>query len=131
MQAVKSNFLIGIDICSNERIEQALNSTQSFQYEVFSPQEIKYCQAQRNQFQHYGARWAAKEALIKAVGENILSCNLAQIEVLHQSNGQPSFMVNDVHIIQALEKHFANTSWTIQLSISHEAAYSVAMVVVA
>lgn len=58
----------GVDVVSIERIEQLLDEfEESFRNRVFAPAEQRYCERRGDPPQHYAARWAVKEAFIKAV----------------------------------------------------------------
>jgi len=58
---------IGVDIVEIHRIaKQATNPR--FLQRVFTPQEVAYCRSRKNTAQHFAVRFAAKEAVWKAVG---------------------------------------------------------------
>lgn len=56
---------VGTDVLSISRMEKALEVT-DFKQRFFTTDEIKYCESKRHPAQHYAARWAAKESVIKA-----------------------------------------------------------------
>lgn len=61
-------FRIGFDIVSISRIDGLLQDyPQRFRERVFTPEEKQYCESRVYPAQHYAARWAVKEAYIKAV----------------------------------------------------------------
>jgi holo-[acyl-carrier protein] synthase len=60
---------VGTDIIECDRISQMLDKHgQTFLDRVFTRGEIAYCQQRKMAYQHYAARWAAKEAVMKALG---------------------------------------------------------------
>jgi holo-[acyl-carrier protein] synthase len=60
---------------------------------VFSPQEIAYCETKAHPFQHYAARFAAKEAFFKALGTGWVSGTaFNEVEIINNEHGKP--MVN-------------------------------------
>ena len=61
---------IGIDIVSIERMENILNSQKGarFKHRIFTVPEISYCQNRANSSHHFAGRFAAKEAIVKAMG---------------------------------------------------------------
>ncbi len=59
---------IGIDIIEVARIRKKLEKNQGFKELVFAPSEIAYCESKAHPYQHYAGRFAAKEAVFKAVG---------------------------------------------------------------
>ena len=60
--------MVGIDLCEPERLRDRLARTPELEAELFHPGEIAYCNAQRFPSQHLAARFAAKEAVTKALG---------------------------------------------------------------
>jgi holo-[acyl-carrier protein] synthase len=59
----------GIDIAEVPRIQQAMERFgERFVQRIFTPGEIRYCDAKANRFERYAARFAAKEAAMKALG---------------------------------------------------------------
>lgn len=114
-------ILSGIDIVNIKRIEKvATQKGKIFLERVFSKDEIIYCEARVNKFQHYAARFAAKEAFIKAYPNGTSLFALNQIEV-KKSNNVPYICLNS-------EKEYVLPEST-SLSISHEKEYAVAVVV--
>lgn len=114
----------GIDIIEIERVKQSIEETDGkFCERVFTQNEIEYCESKKVQkYQHYAARFAAKEAVLKAISqllESKFDIEWKQIEILNDENGRP--YVN-------LLKERINIS-DIDISISHCKTYAVASVV--
>ena len=59
---------LGIDIVEVERIAQKITKGNGFRELVFSANEIAYCESKTHKYEHYAARFAAKEAFFKALG---------------------------------------------------------------
>jgi holo-[acyl-carrier protein] synthase len=59
---------VGIDLCEPQRLRDRLTHTPELEGELFHPGELVYCKAQRFPDQHLAARFAAKEAVAKALG---------------------------------------------------------------
>lgn len=59
---------IGIDLIETARIAEKLGRSRGFKEKVFSPAEIAYCERMAEPMQHFAGRFAAKEALLKALG---------------------------------------------------------------
>ncbi|MBK7098524.1 MAG: 4'-phosphopantetheinyl transferase superfamily protein [Sphingobacteriales bacterium] len=59
---------VGIDIIEVERVASKIGKEQGFREMVFSKEEIDYCESKTHKFEHYAARFAAKEAFFKALG---------------------------------------------------------------
>jgi holo-[acyl-carrier protein] synthase len=59
---------LGVDICEIERMERALARHPTMRERVFTPEEIAYCDAKARPAESYAGRFAAREAVIKALG---------------------------------------------------------------
>ena len=60
---------------------------------VFSEGEIQYCEKHVQSSTHYGARFAAKESFLKALGIGLgMGVKLKEIEVVHDKNGKPELL---------------------------------------
>jgi holo-[acyl-carrier protein] synthase len=117
----------GTDIVSVARLARSLARGPSFAEEVFGDEERRYCDAQRHPAQHYAARFAAKEAFLKAVGVGILGgVALRDIEVTRDEAGSPRLELGPT-AGAALERVGATRSL---VSLSHEGDYAIAFVVV-
>jgi holo-[acyl-carrier protein] synthase len=82
---------IGIDLVENSRLEKIIEKWGTkFLNRVFSTGEIQYCGKHVQSSTHYGARFAAKESFLKALGLGLgMGVNLRDIEVMHDKNGKP------------------------------------------
>ena len=118
-----------IEICrikESDRIKQSIeNLGDAFLNRVFTENEIKYCESKNNQkYQHYAARFTAKEAVFKAVSSNLkdkYSITWKDIEVCNNEQGKP--YINLYGINQELFE-------SIDISISHCKKYATANVVI-
>ncbi|MBE0429387.1 MAG: holo-ACP synthase [Thermoleophilia bacterium] len=77
--------LIGIDVIENERFARAMRRRPRILKRVFTPAEREYCLARPDPVQHFAARFAAKEAVGKALGTGVVSWQ--EIEI--RSEGRP------------------------------------------
>ena len=62
---------IGVDIIEVERIQSISEKNPKFLARIFTETEIAYCSKKKNKYQHFAARFAAKEAFFKALGRSI------------------------------------------------------------
>ncbi len=86
---------IGVDLIEVERIQKQLSRSDRFINRIFTPDEIKYCEAKKNKAQNYAARFAAKEAFFKALGTGWrggLAFN--QVEIVNDSLGKPEIRLH-------------------------------------
>ena len=116
----------GTDIIEIERIKDAIESTEGkFCDRVYTISEIEYCESRNVQkYQHYAARFAAKEAVFKAVSavlEDNYEISWKDIEICKNENGRPYVNIKN-DCIEKIED--------IDLSISHCKQYAVASTVV-
>jgi holo-[acyl-carrier protein] synthase len=120
-------FGIGTDIIEISRIEKAINRSQSFCNKIFTKREQAYCNGRNNaRFESYAARYAAKEALFKALGTGYrYGFAFSEIEVLNDDLGKPEIEVHGKVSKFLEENHIVQ----IHLSLSHAKDNAVAYVV--
>ena len=97
---------IGIDLIEVERVAEKMEKKAGFKELVFSTNEIDYCETKTNKFEHYAARFAAKEAFFKAMGtgwRNGTAFN--EIEITNDEDGKPeiSFLGNTANTIAEMK----------------------------
>ncbi|MGE4564486.1 MAG: holo-ACP synthase [Victivallaceae bacterium] len=119
---------IGTDLAEIDRFRKLISRfNTSFTDRVFTSAEQQEAAMRNDPATYYAGRWAAKEALAKALGCGIGgSCALLEVEVCNQPTGQPRIELRDnaLNTLRRLGgKH-------IHLSVSHEANYAVATVVI-
>ena len=86
---------IGTDIIECPRIGKMIEQHgELFLRRIYTEREIRYCQARKHAIEHFAGRWAAKEAILKAIGTG-RSRGIAwtNIEVRNGSDGRPQVMV--------------------------------------
>ena len=116
---------VGIDIIEVSRIRMSIEEYGSLLRDnIFTVDEIKYCSDKPNPFQHYAARFAAKEAFSKATGTGWNSdFSWQEVEVMNETSGKPCLHLNGLAL-----KNFGNKR--IFLSLSHSGDYVVAVVII-
>jgi phosphopantetheine--protein transferase-like protein len=116
---------IGIDIVKIERVKNAVGRwDRRFLERVFTEYEIQYAYKKKNPYLSLSVRFAAKEALIKAVGSSS-AISLKEIEILNEASGRPI-----VNISGSLRSFFEKSGiCCTHVSLSHEQEYGVACVV--
>ena len=81
---------LGTDLIDVARVEQKLRDDPGMINELFTPSEISYCEAKHRPAQHFAARFAAKEALLKALGTGWRDgLSWREIEIRHDEQGRP------------------------------------------
>lgn len=116
----------GTDIIEIDRVKDSIEKLGNpFLDRVFTKKEIDYCESKNKQkYQHYAARFAAKEAAFKALSENIkdkFSVSWKDFEVVNDEQGRPKLNVYNVNLENVED---------IDISISHCKNYAVANVTV-
>jgi len=122
-------ILQGIDLVKVERMERMIRrpSGQAFLDRVFSGTEQAYCGSKRMKFEHYAARFAAKEALLKAMKVRPKkNQRLSGIEVRREATGKPFIALSP----ESRRQLHIPAQAQIELSIAHEREYAIATVVV-
>ena len=124
-------FGIGTDIVNIKRIDKILKKKNSnFKNRIFSSGEIIYCDNKKNPSSYYAKRFAAKEALSKALGTGIRKgINFRDIEILNDSFGKPSINLKG-STASFLKKKVKNKKYSIYLSLSDDAPWAQATVIV-
>ncbi len=117
------NVGLGVDLVEVARMERILERTPSFKAKVFSPDERAYCDGRARPAMHYAARFAAKEAVVKALGLGFSSgISVRDIEVVRAEGGRPSIQLSG----RALEEARAQGVTDIPVSLSHTATGAIA-----
>ena len=117
--------LCGTDIIEISRIRESIEkSGDHFLKIIYTPAEIEYCESKRaSKYYHYAGRFAAKEAIYKAVSsmlKNKYDISWQNAEVINDENGNPKVNFIDIKF---------NQIKSIDISISHCKEYAVATVV--
>ncbi len=118
---------IGTDLIELSRVHAKIDKNKGFREAVFSAAEIAYCEPKPKKEQHYAARFAAKEALIKACGSVWMnSLRMPEISVEHRPDGQPYFVFLGETKQWVDAKNWAN----IHLSVAHLENMALAFVII-
>jgi len=115
-----SDLFIGTDIVSIPKLKKTINSSQGdkFKKRIFTEDEICYCSNKENSDIHFAGRFAAKEAITKALlsSERIDSISMKSIEIISGKNRKPEVNLTLSSKLQLQCK----------VSISHTDEYAIA-----
>lgn len=116
----------GTDIIEIDRIKESIETLgKKFLKKVYTDNEIQYCESKKAQkYQHYAARFAAKEAAFKAISECLtdkFALGWTDYEILNDETGKPNLKITGIDL---------SNIENIDLSISHCKQYAVATAVV-
>jgi holo-[acyl-carrier protein] synthase len=104
-------FGAGTDIIEVQRVEEKLLRTEHLKTKLFTPTEIAYCESKHRPALHFAARFAAKEAFLKAMGTGWSGGHqFSEIEIVNNPLGKPELFVHgkvkefcEAHGIGAME----------------------------
>ncbi len=116
---------IGNDITEIARIEQSIERfSERFISRIFTAKEQEYCLRNRkNSAQHFAARFAAKEAVVKALGTGFRKgISWLDIEIINDANGKPTVTLSK-KILDSVG------DITIMISLSHSRDYATAVAI--
>lgn len=121
------DFSPGIDLVENVRIATAMERSGSvFLRRTFTEAEVAYCQGHRDPVPHFAARFAAKEAVAKALTTGIgEAAAFREIEVVHLPGGAPGIQLHGTAAATASAQGIIS----LQLSLTHTQHYAAAMVI--
>lgn len=119
-------MLTGTDIIEIYRVKESIEDLgENFINKIYTKKEIEYCESKRNaKYQHYAARFAAKEAIFKAVSKLLndkYEISWQNAEIINLEDGKPIVNFINTNINEKIED--------IDISISHSKEYAVATVV--
>ena len=120
-------FGTGVDIVEVFRMRDAIDKWgDSFLKKIFTDREIGYSNSKRFSCQHFAARFAAKEAVVKAFGEpKKFPVKWTEIEVLNDDEGKPMIKFHNDALKLKNKKKISDEV----LSMSHSKNYAIANVI--
>ena len=115
--------MLGVDLVEISKIKKLYSNHKNFLKDIFTDEEIKYCKDKANFLQHFAARYAAKEAFMKALGKGMMQVEWKQIETVPVL-GKPI-----LRVYGQLKKELGRKNIKdIHVSLSHTPNYAVACV---
>ncbi len=120
-------FGIGTDLIEVARVAEKMEKKAGFKELVFSADEIIYCEARTFKYEHYAARFAAKEAFLKALGTGWRSGTaFNEIEIYNDEEGKPEFRFHGITATTVVDLKLGK----IFVSLSHLKTMACAMVII-
>lgn len=118
----------GVDIIEIDRLRNSIESVDGFRDRVYTVGEIAYCENRKKaRFESYAARFAAKEAVLKALGTGMAEgLGWKQIEILNDDKGKPYAVLSQ----KALELFEIMGAKSMDVSVSHCGDYAIAYAVI-
>lgn len=117
---------IGTDIIEIDRIKKSIDDYGNhFLNKIFTQTEIDYCSKKANKYQHFAARFAAKEAVFKAISSGWQEAvGWKDIEIMNEPTGMP--IVNP----KGKLKSFLSENKNLKISISHSNNYVTSVAII-
>jgi holo-[acyl-carrier protein] synthase len=116
---------LGADLCSITRMRVALDRTPRVAQRVFTNAERGFCERLADPSERFAARFAAKEAVLKAMGVGLGACAFRDIEVVSDAAGAPSIALRGAASELAAARGISR--W--HLSLSHDSDTAIAVVI--
>ena len=118
---------LGTDMIEVERVAIKIAKESGFRELVFSKKEIDYCEAKTNKFEHYAARFAAKEAFFKAIGTGWLDGTaFNEVQITNDEKGKPVLALLGKTAVTIAAMNFNNIS----VSLTHLKTIASAVVII-
>jgi holo-[acyl-carrier protein] synthase len=116
---------LGADLVELDRFRLALTRTPGIVDRLFTDGERAYSEARRDPTERFAARFAAKEAVLKAMGAGIGDCKFREIEVVRAESGAPSVLLHGRAADLATERGVRE--W--RLTLTHTASLAQAIAI--
>lgn len=120
---------LGVDIVEIERMKAALLRTPRLRERLFSAEETAYCDKRSRPEVHYALRFAAKEAVLKALGTGFSGMRFRDVEVVREANGRPVPKLSGAAAARAEE--LGVIEMHLSLSFTHSTAVASAVAITA
>lgn len=119
-------FGIGTDIIEVKRVLDKISTEDGLKESIFTKKEILYCESKQNRGENYAARYAAKEAFLKALGTGWrIGMKYKEIEIVNNELGKPEIL-----LYGNTKKYIHNNNiFKIHVSLSHIKDYAFATVI--
>jgi holo-[acyl-carrier protein] synthase len=115
---------VGTDLVDLDRFRLAAERTPGILQRYFTDGEREYAARRRDPIERYAARFAAKEAVLKALGVGIGACELAEIEVVRdEDSGAPALVLHGK--AAALAEERGVSEWKLSLTHTETAAHAI------
>ena len=118
----------GVDIVEISKLKKVFTKNKDFAEDIFTEKEREYCLSKKDPFPHFAARFAAKEAGLKALGMGMsgtgIDNSFQEIEIVRSKSGKPELFLSGWTGNISRKKNINQLT----VSLSHSAEYAVATV---
>ena len=116
---------VGTDLVDLDRFREAVERTPGLIDRLFTAEERAYAERRHDPIERYAARFAAKEAVMKALGVGLGACEMSEIEVVRADSGAPDIHLHGRAADLAAEKGVSE--WRLSLTHTDTAAHAIAI----
>jgi holo-[acyl-carrier protein] synthase len=116
---------IGVDLVEVDRMRRTLARTPALVERLFTDAERAYCERRRDPTERFAARFAAKEAVMKALGVGLGGVGWHEVEVVRAESGRPSLALTGRAAYLAAE--LGVVRWHLTLSHTSRVAEAIAV----
>jgi holo-[acyl-carrier protein] synthase len=117
---------VGVDVVGVERLQAVVADDEKRQEALFTPRELAYCRGKRRCYEHMAARFAAKEAVLKAFGTGISQrMRWTEVEVVNERSGRPQVVLTGAVAAYAERHGLAD----LDVSLTHTEGLAIAQAV--
>jgi holo-[acyl-carrier protein] synthase len=116
---------VGTDLVDLDRFREAIERTPGLIERCFTAEEREYADRRQDSVERYAARFAAKEAVMKALGVGLGACELSEIEVVRLESGAPEVHLHGRAADLAAERGVSE--WRLSLTHTDTAAHAIAV----
>lgn len=111
---------IGVDCIEISRFTAKILNNKKFISRIFTKKEQEYCFNKPKPSQHFAVRWAAKEAVLKALPKKYKSLFYNSIEIINKKEGKPKIFI----------KNNLNCDYNFFVSLTHSKRFAIAFVLI-
>jgi len=124
--AAELKLRVGVDVVGVARLERVVGDDERRQATVFTEHELAYCRGKRRCYEHMAARFAAKEAVLKAFGTGISQrMRWTDVEVVNEASGRPRIRLDGA--VATYAKRHGLQDLDISLSHTEDLAFAQAV----
>lgn len=126
LNPTESRYRVGVDIVGVARITRLLAEQPEIAATLFTPRELAYCAGKRRRDEHLAARFAAKEAVLKAFGTGLgQRMRWTDVEIINEALGRPRVCLHGEVAAWAQRRGLTD----LDVSLSHTAELAIAQAV--
>ena len=125
---VSDSVGLGVDIVDIDRIKKAIDKTPNFLEFTYTDNEIQYCKSSTRWAEHFSTHFAAKEAVLKALGNGFADgIGPKDVEVVHNKKGKPYIVLRGAAKKVADEKGVLSIPISLSFTKSEAVGFAIAL----